>query len=276
MKQPFRHGFTLIELLVVIAIIGLLATFAVVQLGGSREKARLAKGAGFSGQALRAIGDDLVGRWDFDECTGTTAADMSGFSSNGTLNGTVSWSTDTPSGQGCSVHFDGSTNAVTVPDSDRYSFPNNIFTISLWMKAETTSVFIGVISKGGGGFEYSLQGPNSSALSLATWNLAGGLAVYGAANFSYDTKWNQIAITADGSYISVYKNGSFLTRTAYGGAASLGNGPGLLRIGAGLDGAGVRPFTGLVDDVRIYGRALSVQEIHQMYASVVSQNVAMR
>ncbi|MCW1892001.1 MAG: type II secretion system GspH family protein [Candidatus Uhrbacteria bacterium] len=34
------RGFTLIELLVVIAIIGLLATFAVVQLGASREKAR--------------------------------------------------------------------------------------------------------------------------------------------------------------------------------------------------------------------------------------------
>lgn len=38
-----RRGFTLIELLVVIGIIGLLATFAVVQLSGSAAKARDAR-----------------------------------------------------------------------------------------------------------------------------------------------------------------------------------------------------------------------------------------
>jgi prepilin-type N-terminal cleavage/methylation domain-containing protein len=268
-----KRGFTLIELLVVIAIIGLLATFAVVQVGSSREKARLAKGAAFSGQVLRAIGDELVGRWDFDECSGTTANDASGFGNAGTLAASgVTWSTDTPSGKGCSVSFDASANYVTVPDSDRYSFPSNAFTISLWMKTPLTAGTLGVFSKGAGGqFEYSFQGTLAS-FAFYSWNLAGS-GVYASAGTTLDTVWNQFTITADGAKISVYKNG-VLASTTSKGANTMGNGTGVLRIGAGLNGAGLAAFNGFIDDVRIYGRSLTSQEVQRMYAEAVSQSIA--
>lgn len=67
-----KKGFTLIELLVVIAIIGLLATFTVVQLASAREKIKIAKDSEFEEHLLRGLGDNLVGRWDFDECNGNT------------------------------------------------------------------------------------------------------------------------------------------------------------------------------------------------------------
>lgn len=270
-----RKGFTLIELLVVISIIGLLATFAVVQVGSSREKARLAKGAAYSGQVLRSIGDDLVGRWDFDECSGTAAGDMSGFGNAGAfpVSG-VTWSTDTPSGNGCSASFDGTGNFISVPDSDRYSFPNNAFTISLWVKA-TAPGFSGFISKGfSGQYEYSLQG-SPTTLVLNAWILPGSL-IYAAAYTNYDTKWNHFAMTADGTKLEIYKNGTRVLTTPRIGVSFMGNGTSPLRLGAGFDAGGVHGFTGQIDDVRVYGRALTSQEVHRMYAEAAAQFVAMR
>ncbi len=274
MKKTARAGFTLIELLVVIAIIGLLATFAVVQVGNSREKARLTKGAAFSGQVLRSIGDELVGRWDFEECSGTVANDTSGFGNAGTLAASgVTWSADTPSGNGCAVSFNGTTNYITVPDSDRYSFTNNAFTISLWMKTDNLAGVIGALSKGGGGFEYSFQGTIANALTFGTWNLSGG-QVYTFPSFIRERGWRHYVFTADGAYLSIYRDGVLLTKTNYLGTRSLENGPGLLRIGVGLDGGGYRTLVGSIDDVRIYKRSLTSQEVRRMYAEVVSQFVA--
>src|SRR3989344_5308294 len=92
-----KRGFTLIELLVVIAIIGLLATFAVVQLSGAREKARVAKGLSFQQSLLRSLGDDAAGIWNFDECSGSVANDMSGSGNNGAISSAAGWSTETAS-----------------------------------------------------------------------------------------------------------------------------------------------------------------------------------
>ncbi|MFA5130558.1 MAG: LamG-like jellyroll fold domain-containing protein [Patescibacteria group bacterium] len=279
MKRRLTSGFTLIELLVVIAIIGLLATFTVVQLASGRDKARMAKGLAQEGQTLRTIGDDLVGRWDFDECSGTTASDASGYGNNGTFPVAVIYSTDTPSGQGCSLSFNGvAPNVVTVPDADRLSFPNNSFTITLWMKAANTVDYLGILSKQISGFwEYAFQ---SSATMAGTGTFiaysSGGGGVYEYSySFPYDTKWNQLVFSADGTNLRIYKNGSLIVTSHYL-ANAMGNGPSPLYIGMGGNVGAPAYMKGLIDNVRIYARALSAQEIHRMYAEGLLRHLAER
>jgi prepilin-type N-terminal cleavage/methylation domain-containing protein len=129
-----RSAFTLVELLVVIAIIGLLSTIAIVSTSSSREKARLAAAKQFSSQIDRDEGDSLTGQWDFDEGSGTTANDISGFKNNGTLTGGPTWSTDTPSGTGSSISNASASGYVSVPDSDILDIGTGSVTRSLWFK----------------------------------------------------------------------------------------------------------------------------------------------
>ena len=128
MKQK---SFTLIELLVVIAIIGLLASIVIVNLAGTRGKASIARGLQFSQSVHHALGSEAVGIWSFDEGSGATAYDASGYGNNGTLYNFASphgWTTDTPSNTGYALSFDGVDDYVSLP-----SMKPQYFTISLWV-----------------------------------------------------------------------------------------------------------------------------------------------
>jgi len=89
-----NKSFTLIELLVVIAIIGLLASIVMISVGSAWEKARVAGGQRFASQLDHSL--EAVGSWRFDEGSGTTANDGSGYGYNGRVISTMSASTTNP------------------------------------------------------------------------------------------------------------------------------------------------------------------------------------
>ena len=80
---------------------------------------------------------ELVGHWRFDEGTGDTANDSSGYGNHGTLIDSVQWDV----GQiGGAVKFDGTPGYVQIPHGDNLKLINQgDFTITMWfMQDEVT------------------------------------------------------------------------------------------------------------------------------------------
>ena len=84
-------------------------------------------------------------------------------------------------------------------------------------------------------------------------------------NLISSNDWTHVAMTYDGTNLSVYCNGRLAARTDVSCQSSVSSfrstGTGLLRLGKRADGYNPS-FAGLMDDIQIYNRALSPEEIH--------------
>jgi hypothetical protein len=79
-------------------------------------------------------------------------------------------------------------------------------------------------------------------------------------------QWNFIVITNDGTTCKTYINGSLTTSGTLGESLVVDNTS--LIIGRNLDGGSDGTFSGRIDEVRIYNRALSDQDVSSLYNGV--------
>jgi prepilin-type N-terminal cleavage/methylation domain-containing protein len=107
-----QAGFTIVELLIVIVVIGILAAITIVAYNGIQDRARLSAGLAFETQFRQKYFVDSTGMWDFDECSGNAVKNTSDTNNTDTISGTATWVTDTPSGKGCALRFDGTTTRI--------------------------------------------------------------------------------------------------------------------------------------------------------------------
>jgi prepilin-type N-terminal cleavage/methylation domain-containing protein len=251
----YHTGFTLIELLVVIAIIGLLSTIVVSELGGSRTKAKIAAGQQFSSNVYHAIGDEMVGQWNFDECSGTIAKDTSGNNNTGTLAISPFWSTDTPGRTGCSFSFNGTTQQITIPNSSSISDYSNGITVSLWFKTNTVSGIQGIF--------YQPQFNLTLINNQFRIEPKAGSAAYTDTRITPNT-WYHIVATYDPALSSnqgkIYVNGVLDKEATLTFLIPSGQNI-VLGSYAGF-------FNGLIDDVRVYKKSLTSASIQKLYAEV--------
>lgn len=207
----------------------------------------------------------LVGHWKFDEASGTTAFDSSGNSNQGVLTNGPTRATSTCKVSYC-LGFDGSNDHVNSGSSSSLSFTNPI-TISAWVYPTATKSQNSIVTKGDGDFTYNyyflLQGQNK-----LRFNQTGGINVVSTNAIPGNNQWTHVVVTYDGSNAVFYINGQF-DSTGSGAVGSTNPYP--LYIGwDGYDGVpGQNNFIGYIDDVRIYNRALSTDEIKRLYDSQI-------
>ncbi|MCP4455295.1 MAG: LamG domain-containing protein, partial [Planctomycetes bacterium] len=201
----------------------------------------------------------LVGAWSFDEGSGTVVADSSG---NG-LNGTIVDATWDAGIQGSALMFNGISSYVNI---DGYKGINAIdlvqqaFTVSNWIK---TTVGEGEMVTWGTNAASQRLTWRINANTLRTEHASGNLRGNTEVN---DDEWHHVAlVVTEGADLTVPATQIYLDGQPDGTFSGSGN-PYLLtpdvdvRIGMSGPQDG-RFFTGLIDEVMIYDRALTAEEL---------------
>jgi len=203
----------------------------------------------------------LVGHWKFDEGSGSSAVDSSGNNNTGSLiNGPI-WTNGKIDG---ALSFDGVDDAVQIGTSN-ISVSGG--TIAFWAYAENFSSAHHFF------FSHMTQ-PWSNRIQLYTDNTEGYLDLGLGDSHTRHTNiqdlntniWYHITLTWDGANYVVYVDGAGKASGTYTGLsiletyADIGNN--------GYSSDRTEAFKGIIDEVRIYNRALSATEILELYGEV--------
>ncbi len=262
-------GFTLIELLVVVSIISLLSSVVLTSLNTSREKARIAGGRQFAAQVEHTAGDLLVGKWDFNDCSGSNVADASGFNNNAVIGGTVTWSTDSPSSTGCSIALNGTSQNIATAFSSNYNFGSNTnFTLSAWVKGTNFNNGPFIIDNrytfGGTNGGYSMRVDNLGRPCLRAGNGTSITDICGTTNTYADNKWHQYTISANRTGVArIFVDGKEI---ASADITTMGNIDSASAVHFGTkDSTASNALDGYIDEIRIFAKDLTAKEIKHLY-----------
>ncbi len=205
------------------------------------------------------IHSDLVGYWKLDEGSGNIAYDSSVFSNNGTLHGGPTWTTGKI---GNALSFDGVDDYVDCGNGKSLSGMSAL-TIETWVKPNEfpPSLNKRILEKG---YTYYLVDTTAKKAQLLLYTTGGYDYVTADSPLLDTAKWYHIVGVYDGTNIMIYIDGiKVATKThIYGGLpVATNSSPLILGSVNGISNY----FNGLIDEVRIYNRALSADEILQHY-----------
>jgi hypothetical protein len=193
----------------------------------------------------------LLGHWNFDEGSGTVGLDLSGNQNGGSVSN-ATWITGI-SGRG--LDFNGTDARVLVADSALLN-PTDAITVALWIAPNSWAGVPRLLQKGPGPDQYRLFVRDGNLrFSLAGVNLDAPAPLPGF--------WYHVAGTYDGSMMKLFIDGQLVAQQT--ASVSMGTATGPLCIGAKSPSSGAfQFFDGAIDDVRIYGRALTATEIQNL------------
>jgi serine/threonine-protein kinase len=228
-----------------------------------------ARAEGSPASAILRVGSAdpaLVAWWRFDDRSGPTAADSTRFRNHGKLMNAAAWGAGKLGG---ALSLDGDQSYVHVPPSPSLDATTAQLTVAAWAQRP--------------GFQpsYRLLVSRQKGTDDANHYWLG--LVGGQCGFAVDTtqgsreasgykapigEWFHLAGTYDGTTIRLYLNGSEVASRPHSGALAFDGRP--VSIGADLydaEGSIQEEFKGLIDDVRIYSRALSAAEVAALAAA---------
>ena len=218
----------------------------------------------WSGPAL-----ETLAHWKLDESGGTTAADSSGNGNDGTVLGNSNWLPD--GGRiGGAFDFDGRT-YIRVSPARKLNFAPESFSVSAWVYPREVSGRLQAL------VEYDRSSPTGNRFGL--WVDASGRFQFRVGSSTYASQqslkagaWYLLTGVYDSStrQMKLYVNGQ-VDRI---GSLSMGYAtPMIAKLTIGVRGSEDSEFfNGLLDDLRIYGSALSADDAQSLFDAANNDN----
>ncbi|MGF1991282.1 MAG: DUF4347 domain-containing protein [Nostoc sp. ZfuVER08] len=211
----------------------------------------------------------LVGYWKFEEATGNTVLDSSGNNNSGSLIN----SSRTVGLYGQALQVTGSNSShASIPASASINSMTNQITVSAWVRPNVQPVgFRAVVNRQIGDSLHPDQfflgfGPRNQVMKYK-WEIGTSDGEGNVYEGSPTTdRWVHMVGTYDGSMLRLYVDGVQIGSSPLTGNILVDNNP--VTIGAAENYGEGTPlgdrFNGLIDEVRIYNRALSATEVKNL------------
>ncbi len=211
----------------------------------------------------------LIGFWSLDEGAGTTAFDLSGKGHDGTLMNGPAWTTgyfggalnlNASGAAGTGTHY------VDCGNHADFDLTSQV-TVSAWVYPARAAGTTHECYVTKGDTSYALKETNTDGNveffihNSGTWTSA----TLTGRTASNNNTWYHLTGTYDGANIKIYLNGVLSATTARTGP--IGTNTANINIGRDADSGGRRYYRGRIDDVRIYNRALTAEEIQALLVS---------
>jgi hypothetical protein len=223
------------------------------------------------------INTGLKGYWKFDEGSGTAANDSSGNNNAGTLTNSPTWTTSGKIND--ALTFNGTNSYVTMGNVASMNSLTAV-TVSAWIKSSSSGANAGagndheVVDKSictgaanDGPFELMVSNAGSEKASFAVYpsgGVPGNVYISGDSTTNVDDgNWHLLVGTYDGSNASIWVDGTLQNFYTLG-AVTLSSNTNPFEIGGCVNGA-TFIWSGTIDDVRVYSRALSPSDVLTLY-----------
>jgi hypothetical protein len=198
----------------------------------------------------------LVAAYGFEEAEGSKVMDVSGQDNHGAISG-AKWTSE--GRYGSALTFDGAHALVSIPHAASLDLASGM-TLEAWVRpTKLAGLQSAIVKEANGGLVYALYGNDSAPRPSAYLRDADKRVTHGSSGASglEVNAWTHLAATYDGAMLRVFVNGVEAGRQPVTGSIMRSSNP--LRVGG--NAVWGEYFSGVIDEVRIYNRALSKAEV---------------